>query len=83
MAETAAIGAASAQRGISSYRIKLHKEEFLQLIEIGKPKIIYKRKKNYIFAYDGFILYCQECKEEDIKIRVIDTIEFSNEAWST
>ncbi|MBO3802894.1 MAG: hypothetical protein JTT11_03315 [Candidatus Brockarchaeota archaeon] len=43
MAEAAA-AAASAQHS-SSYRVKFRREEFLELVEIANPKIIYHRRR--------------------------------------
>jgi hypothetical protein len=36
----------------------------------------------YFFAYDGFVMYCDQIQPSDISMRVIDTIEFSNYQWS-
>jgi len=75
MAETTANDA-------SSYRVKFSREQFLDLIDIAKPKIIYKRKKNHFFAFDGFIMYSQECADEDFpNQKVIEAMELSNYAW--
>ena len=67
----------------SSYRLKFDRDEFLKLVDIARPRIIYKRGKNHIFAYDGFVMYSQECKDEDFGVTIIDSIEFSNYTWST
>ena len=68
----------------SSYRVKLRKEQFLELVEIARPSIIYHRGSNHFFAFDGFVIYCQQCKDDDfLNQKVIDAIEFSNERWST
>ena len=79
MAATAAIIAA---QHTSSYRVKFHRKEFLELVEIAIPKIIYHRKGMYFFAFDGFIMYTYECTKKDFSQKVIDAIEFSNQAWS-
>ncbi len=75
--------AASSESQASSYRLKFRREEFLQLIETAKPRIVYRRGKNHIFAFDGFIMYSQECQDEDIRAKIIDSIEFSNYSWAT
>jgi hypothetical protein len=67
----------------SSYRLKFKKDEFLELVEIAGPSIIYRRGKNYFFAYDGFVMYCQQCTDNDFPSqKVIEAIEFSNGVWS-
>ena len=45
---TAAIAAA---QHASSYRIKFQRREFLRLVEIVKPGIIYHRRRMHLFAY--------------------------------
>ena len=57
MAEIATVAVAASS--ISSYRVKFHRNEFLQLVDIAKPKIIYRRKKNHFFAYDSFLIDSQ------------------------
>ena len=47
---TAAI---AASQHASSYRVKLLRREFLRLVEIAKPRIIYHRKRMYFFAFDA------------------------------
>jgi hypothetical protein len=66
----------------SSYRVKFRKKEFLDLLEIAEPKILYHRRRMYFFAFDGFVMYTFECDKSDFKQKVIEAIEFSNEAWS-
>ena len=66
----------------SSYRVKFDRENFLELINIAKPKIIYRRKNMYFFAFDGFVMYCDQCKENDFSQRILDAIEFSNYQWT-
>jgi len=79
---TAAVIAAAAQH-TSSYRVKFKRKEFLELVEIAKPKIIYHRKRMHFFAFDGFVMYTFECEDHDFSDKkVIHTIEFSNERWS-
>ncbi len=74
MAETTFISA-------SSYRVKFDKTEFLELIDIAKPRIIYHRKNMYFFAFDGFVMYCDQCDSKDFTARTIDATEFSNYQW--
>jgi hypothetical protein len=66
-----------------SYRIKFDKAQFLELVEIGCPKIIYRRKKNHFFGFGGFVVYSQECQNSDFpNAKVMDAIELSNSPWS-
>ncbi len=75
-------GAAAAEAAhSSSYRLKFRKVEFLRLVDIASPRIIYRRGKNHLFAYDGFVVYCQECSDQDFRAPVIEAIEFSNYQW--
>lgn len=73
---TAAIAANNVS---SSYRVKFRKREFLTLVEIAKPKIIYHTRRIHFFSYDGFVIYTFECENNDFKQRVIEAIEFSNQ----
>jgi hypothetical protein len=73
--------AASASNA-SCYRVKFDREEFLELVRTAKPKIIYRRKNMYFFAYDGFVMYCDQCDSKDFSQRILDAIEFSNYQWS-
>ena len=83
MAAAGAITAATvAAQHTSSYRVKFRRKEFLELVEIAKPKIIYHRKRMHFFSFDGFVMYTFECDDSDFKQKVIHAIEFSNEAWS-
>jgi len=66
----------------SSYRVKFKKEEFLELVEVAEPKIIYQTGRMHFFAHDGFVMYTFECKDSDFKQKVLHAIEFSNQAWS-
>jgi hypothetical protein len=84
---TAATSAATttaimAAQHTSSYRVKFQRREFLNLVAIAKPKIIYHRKRMHFFAYDGFVMYTFECENHDFSQQVIRAIEFSNMAWS-
>ena len=44
--------------------------------------IIYHRGRMHFFAYDGFVMYTFECKDEDFGQKVLKAIEFSNYQWS-
>jgi len=79
MATTAAIVAA---QHTSSYRVKFKRKEFLELVEIAKPKIIYQTGRMHFFSFDGFAMYTFECENSDFKQKVLNAIEFSNQAWS-
>jgi hypothetical protein len=61
--------------------VKFNKQEFLELVGIARPRIIYKRKNIYFFAYDGFVMYCDQCENNDFTARIIEAIEFSNYQW--
>ena len=84
MAGAAAGGAAAAiaAQHTSSYRVKFRRKEFLELVEIAEAKIIYHRRRMHFFSYDGFVMYTFECDNSDFDQKVIEAIEFSNEAWS-
>ena len=66
----------------SSYRVKFLRREFLELVDIAKPRIIYHRRRMHFFAFDGFVMYTFECEDSDFSQRILDTIEFSNYQWS-
>jgi hypothetical protein len=74
----AATTAAAMESHASSYRLKFDRDEFLKLVNIAKPRIIYRRGKNHLFAFDGFVMYSQKCSDEGFKATIIDAIEFSN-----
>jgi hypothetical protein len=74
------IMAAAAQT--SSYRVKFRRGEFLELVELANPKIIYRTKRIHFFAYDGFVMYAFDCEDSDFKQKVLHAIEFSNTAWT-
>ena len=78
-ATTAAVVAA---QHTSSYRVKFRRKEFLELVEIAKPRIIYHRKRMHFFAFDGFVMYTFECENSDFSQKVMEAIEFSNYTWS-
>jgi hypothetical protein len=79
-AATRAIIAETSQS--SSYRVKFDLENFKELVRITKPKIIYRRKNMYFFAYNGFVMYCDEADSTDFSQRILEAIEFSNVQWS-
>mgnify|MGYP001824298568 CR=1 FL=1 len=81
MAMAGGVVAASAVSA-SSYRVKFRREEFLELVEIAKPRIIYHRGRLHFFSYDGFVMYTFQCKNEDFSQKVLNAIEFSNYQWS-
>lgn len=87
MAAGGAAGAAAASaaaRNTSSYRVKFRRGEFLELLKTATPERVYHVNRIHFFAYDGFVAYSQEIKNDDLRIlrlQVIDAIEFSNEAW--
>ena len=69
-------------QGISSYRVKFQRKEFLELVKIAKRKIIYQRGRMHFFAFDGFVMYTFECEDSDFKQKVLHAIEFSNRPWA-
>ncbi|MCW4025039.1 MAG: hypothetical protein NWF01_08395 [Candidatus Bathyarchaeota archaeon] len=77
---TGAVAASASQT--SCYRVKFDREEFLELVRTAKPKIIYRRRNMYFFAYDVFVMYCDQCDSKDFSQRILDAIEFSNSQWS-
>jgi hypothetical protein len=79
LAETGAIVATSSEA--SSYRVKFDREHFIELVNIARPRLIYRRKNMYFFAYDGFVMYCDQCQASDFSERILDAIEFSNVQW--
>jgi hypothetical protein len=62
--------------------VKFGRREFLELVDIAKPPIIYHRRRMHFFAYDGFVMYTFECENRDFSQRVMEAIEFSNYMWS-
>ena len=64
--------AAAANNISSSYRVKFRRKEFLKLVEIAKPEIIYQRRRMHFFAYDGFVMYTFECQDHDFSQQVIN-----------
>jgi hypothetical protein len=66
----------------SSYRVKFRRNEFLELVQIAQPNIIYHVKRMHFFAYDGFVMYTLECDTNEFSQTIIQAIEFSNMGWS-
>ncbi len=66
----------------SSYRVKFDKQNFLELVRIARPRIIYHRKNMHFFAYDGFVMYTDQCDNSDFSQIILDAIEFSNYQWA-
>ena len=60
----------------------MKRNEFLRLVEIANPGVIYHRRRMHFFAFDGFVMYTFECDDNDFNHPIIDTIEFSNYTWS-
>ena len=79
---TAATTAAIATQHTSSYRVKFKRREFLELVEIAKPAIIYQTCRMHFFSFDGFAMYTFECEDNDFNQKVLHAIEFSNQTWS-
>ncbi|MGD9381138.1 MAG: hypothetical protein PVI03_01720 [Candidatus Thorarchaeota archaeon] len=77
-----AAAAAAAAQHTSSYRVKFRRNEFLELVQVAQPKIIYHVRRMHFFAYDGFVMYTFECDTNEFTQKVLHAIEFSNEAWS-
>ena len=75
-------GETAAATHTSSYRVKFRKNEFIDLVQMAQPSVIYHVRRMHFFAYDGFVMYTLGCKSEDFSIKVIHTIEFSNTHWS-
>ena len=78
----ATAAATAAAQNASSYRVKLRRSEFLRLVEIANPRIIYHRRRMYFFAFDGFVMYTFECDATDFNQPIIEALEFSNYTWS-
>ena len=82
---TASAGAAAAvaAQHTSSYRVKFKRTEFLELVELAQPRIVYHRKRMHFFAFDDLVMYTFECINKDfLDKKVIHAIEFSNYQWS-
>ena len=66
----------------SSYRVKFRKEEFIRLVHMAEPKIIYRTRRIHFFAFEGFVMYTFDCEDDDFRVPIVRAIEFSNMAWS-
>jgi hypothetical protein len=65
------------------YRVKFRRQQFLEIVRLVQPKIIYYVKNMYFFSFDGFAVYTNECADSDFSGRkVVEAIEFSNMPWS-
>ncbi len=73
---------AVSEMNASSYRVKFDKQNFLELVRVARPRIIYRRKNMHFFAYDGFVMYTDQCDNSDFSQKILDSIEFSNYQWS-
>jgi hypothetical protein len=63
--------------------VKFKRKEFLELLEIAKPRIIYHRKRMHFFAFDGFVMYTFDLEASDLRDKkVMHAIEFSNYQWT-
>lgn len=70
------------QQQASAYRVKYTREEFLKLVKIADPQIIYRVERIHFFSYDGFVMYTFECGDEDfIGKTIIQCVEFTNTPW--
>jgi hypothetical protein len=66
----------------SSYRVKFGKNEFMDLVQMAQPSVIYHVRRMHFFAHDGFVMYTLQCESEDFSIKVMHAKEFSNTQWS-
>ena len=73
---------AVSEMNASAYRVKFDKQNFLELVRIARPRIIYRRKNMHFFAYDGFVMYTDQCDSSDFSQTILDSIEFSNYQWA-
>jgi hypothetical protein len=65
------------------YRVKFRRQQFLEIVRLAQPKIIYCVKNMYFFSFDGFVVYTNECANSDFSGRkIVEAIEFSNMPWS-
>ena len=69
------------QRAMQVVIEKFDREQFLEFVDIAKPRIIYRRKNVYFFAFDGFDMFCDQFDSKDFSARILDAIEFSNYQW--
>ena len=78
--ELAYAGGAAVHTG--SYRVKFRKNEFMDLVQMAQPSVIYHVRRMHFFAHDGFVMYSLESKSEDFSIKVVHAMEFSNTHWN-
>ena len=71
-----------ASQSSSSYRVKFRRKEYLELVEIAGPRVIYQTGRMHFFAFEGFVMYTFECEDSDFDQKVLHAIEFSNYQWS-
>jgi hypothetical protein len=82
LATAATTAAIVATLHTSSYRVKLIRRDFLKLVEIAKPRMIYRHPRIHFFAFDGFVMYTFECEDRDFPNQtILEVIEFSNTQW--
>jgi hypothetical protein len=60
---------------------EFRRQEFLELVGLAKPEIIYHVRRMHFFAFDGFVMYTFECDNSDFNQKVLEAIGFSNFAW--
>lgn len=66
----------------STYRVKFMREEFIELVRIAQPKIIYHVGRMHFFSFDGFAVYTMKCTNKDLAgHKIMEAIEFSNMPW--
>ena len=82
MAFGGASAGADANHQTSSYRVKFRRDEFLEIVQIAQPDIIFHVRRMHFFVFKGFVVYTFECSSEDFSQKVVDAIEFSNTPWS-
>ncbi len=75
------VGGSAAAIHTSSYRVKFRKNEFMDLVQMAQPSIIYRVRRMHFFAHDVFVVYTLECKSEGFSIKIMHAIEFSNTQW--
>jgi hypothetical protein len=76
-----AYGGTEANTYTSSYRVKFKRDQFLELVQIAQPELIFHVRRMHFFAFMGFAVYTFECSSEDFSQKVVEAIEFSNMQW--
>jgi hypothetical protein len=67
----------------SGYRVKFIREQFVELVRIAQPKIIYHVRNMYFFSFDGFVMYTMDCTQKDFAgQKIVEAVEFSNMPWA-